>query len=325
MAIGLDFTFKNGKLKIEKTSESVLRPYKGKSLLSLPTDYVVLDIETTGLMPGCDEIIEVSALKCRDNEIIDEFSTLICPRDLDAVDSYITKLTGISQDMLLNQPSIGDILTEFDEFVGNDIIVAHNANFDINFIYDTYEEYSNHYFCNNFVDTLRIARRGLPNLPNHKLSSVANNFGIDLQITHRALADCKITQKCYIKLIDIVNHNPDVLRENLDLRKLSANVSEIDPDNPFYGKECVFTGKLEKMLRADAAQLVVNLGATAGNNVTAKTNFLILGNNDYCSKIKDGKSTKHKKAENLILQGVDLQIMPENVFYELIAEYQNIN
>lgn len=68
----------------------------------------------------------------------------------------------------------------------------------------------------------------------------------------------------------------------------------------------------------DAMQLVVNLGGQCGDNVTAKTNYLILGNNDFCSLIKDGKSNKQKKAESLILKGKDIQILSENVFYDLV-------
>ncbi|NLO49067.1 MAG: exonuclease, partial [Clostridiales bacterium] len=84
------------------------------------------------------------------------------------------------------------------------------------------------------------------------------------------------------------------------------------------GKICVFTGTLEKMVRKEAMQAVVDFGGTCGDNVTSKTNYLILGNFDYCKSIKDGKSRKHKKAEKLILQGQDISIISENVFYDLL-------
>ena len=130
--------------------------------------------------------------------------------------------------------------------------------------------------------------------------------------------------ECYKQLKKIVLENPSLMinKSELDLRTLTSANININPDNPFYGKECVFTGKLERMVRADAAQLVVNLGGTAGNNVTKKTNFLILGNNDYCSTIKNGKSSKQKKAEQLILSGASLEIIPEDVFYEMLSSYR---
>ena len=109
-----------------------------------------------------------------------------------------------------------------------------------------------------------------------------------------------------------------VVSDKMD--KTITVIVETKKTHPLYGKVCVFTGKLELMSREQAAQLVVNLGGTCGNGVTKKTNYLILGNNDYCSTIKDGKSSKQKKAEQLILSGQDLQIIPEDVFYELVLE-----
>ena len=96
--------------------------------------------------------------------------------------------------------------------------------------------------------------------------------------------------------------------------------TEFDETHPLYGKLCVFTGTLEKMQRKDAMQIVVDLGGQVGNSVTKKTNFLILGNNDYCPLIKDGKSSKQKKAETLKLAGNDIEIISEDVFYDMISE-----
>ena len=81
---------------------------------------------------------------------------------------------------------------------------------------------------------------------------------------------------------------------------------------------CIHWHIQKRLQRKDAMQLVVNLGGQCGDNVTAKTNYLILGNNDFCSLIKDGKSNKQKKAESLILKGKDIQILCENVFYDLV-------
>lgn len=74
------------------------------------------------------------------------------------------------------------------------------------------------------------------------------------------------------------------------------------------------------MSRREAMQIVVNHGGINGDNVTKQTNYLVLGSNDYCSAIKGGKSTKHKKAESLALAGQDIEIIPEDVFYDMISE-----
>jgi DNA polymerase-3 subunit epsilon len=82
----------------------------------------------------------------------------------------------------------------------------------------------------------------------------------------------------------------------------------------------VFTGKLEKFTRKEAMQIVADLGGINEDGITKKTNFLILGNNDYCSTIKDGKSNKQKKAEQYILNGQDIVIVPETVFHDMLEE-----
>lgn len=91
-------------------------------------------------------------------------------------------------------------------------------------------------------------------------------------------------------------------------------------DHPFYNKNCVFTDALEKFTRKDAAQIVCNIGGFCENNVTKKTNFLIVGDFDYSANIKDGKSSKLKKAEQLILAGQDLHIISENTFYDMLED-----
>ena len=111
---------------------------------------------------------------------------------------------------------------------------------------------------------------------------------------------------------------------SIDLSKLVASANQIDEDNPLYGQVCVFTGILQQYTRQEAAQIVVNIGGICANNVTKKTNYLILGNNDYCAAIKDGKSSKQKKAEAYKLNGQDIEIIPESVFYDMIGLSQDL-
>lgn len=91
-------------------------------------------------------------------------------------------------------------------------------------------------------------------------------------------------------------------------------------NSPLFDKVFVFTGTLERMTRKEAMQLVVDHGGQCGDGVNKKTNYLVLGNNDYCTTIKDGKSTKQKKAEQFKLSGADTEIISENVFYDMFTE-----
>lgn len=303
------------------------REQKGNSLLTFPDDFTIIDLETTGLDPTFDEIIEVGAIRVRNGNVTDTFSSLVKPEK--EVDAFITEITGITNEMLADAPSISEIFPDFLSFMSNDIIVGHNVNFDINFVYDTNSKLYNQYFSNSFTDTLRLSRRLLPELEHHRLKDLINHFEIDIERQHRSLDDCKATLECYNKLKSLAVEKYDTLdnfyienkskcKKRLDLSQIKTAVTEFDEDNPFFEKVCVFTGVLEKMKRSDAAQLVVDLGGICGNSVTKKTNYLILGNNDYCPTIRDGKSTKQKKAEELKLKGNDIEIISENTFYDML-------
>ncbi|MBO4539580.1 MAG: 3'-5' exonuclease, partial [Clostridia bacterium] len=117
------------------------RVYKGKSLFDFPSDYTVIDIETTGLYTGESEIIEVSAIKCRGDEAVDTFSTLIHPQL--PISSFISDLTGITNELVKDAPYAKEALEDFYSFAGKDILVGHNVNFDVNFLYDELLLYNN--------------------------------------------------------------------------------------------------------------------------------------------------------------------------------------
>lgn len=298
------------------------RSGKGKSIVAFPSDYVVIDAETTGLDPAYCEIIEISAIRYVGGVATDRFTSLVKPAN--PVDDYIAQLTGITNEMLDAAPSPAVVLSDFSKFVSDSILVGYNVNFDINFLYDNLLPLGVT-LSNSFVDVLRIARHVLPDLPNHKLITVADFFGISPDISHRALADCETCNNCYSKLQAVIIEKYGSLdafdvkpKHNLKASDITANTSHFDTSHPLYNKVCVFTGTLERMTRKEAMQIVADLGGICGNSVTKKTNYLILGNNDFCSSIKDGKSSKQKKAEALALDGLDIQIISENVFYELI-------
>lgn len=312
---------------MEFDSFHVERPQKGNSLLAFPRDFILLDLETTGLSPQYDEIIEIACIRIKDLSIVDTFHTLVHP--VYEIDEFITELTGITNEMVADAPPIENVLPEVLEYISSDIIVGHNVNFDINFLYDAFLEKMGSFFSNDFVDTMRLARKMLPDLPHHRLRDMLSYFGITPSGSHRAFCDCESTLSCYLRLLDIASASGDVNeylkafikeKKKLDLRNITAETTDFNAQHPLFAKHCVFTGALEKMTRAQAAQLVVNLGGICDNGVTKKTNFLILGNNDYCKTIKDGKSSKQKKAEQYKLEGFDIEILPENVFYDLVLD-----
>lgn len=296
------------------------RPLKGKSILKAIDDFTVIDLETTGLCPEYDSIIEMSAIRFRSGIAVDHFDSLVNPEM--ELDDFIIDLTGITDEMLATAPTIGDVLPKFVDFIGSDVLIGHNVSFDINFIYDECENCGLPGINNDYIDTMRLSRRMNKEFPNHKLDTLLFMMGLPERTLHRALGDCELTAACYQKMIsdkeafDVAIANPK--KAGLKAKDVIAEAGKENIDSPLFGQVCVFTGTLDTMLRRDAMQIVADIGGICADNVTKKTNFLILGNNDYCKSIKDGKSNKQKKAEELILQGQDLKIIPEAVFLDML-------
>lgn len=310
--------------------EKIERALKGKSTIDLLSDYIVFDIETTGLDSSYDEVIEIGAIKIKNNKIVSKFNNLVKPKN--AIDEYITELTGITNEMVKDAPTIEEVLPDFMDYIDNDILIGHNVNFDINFIYDNLYRNKLDVLTNNFIDTMRISRKLLPNLSHHRLIDLARYFEIDTTNNHRTLKDCEITMNVYENLKEIALRKYDNVdefknvfkkhkKEGLRAKDIVSTNTEFDVDNLFYDKYVAITGTLEKMLRKEAMQIIVDLGGHCEDGVTKKTNFLILGNNDYNPILRGKKSSKLIKAETLKLEGKDIEIISENVFYDIIDDY----
>lgn len=322
-------------ISIDSSSISDKAPVKrekGRSILTAPSDYIVLDLETTGLDPHYDDIIEVACLKFADGKQVDSFHSYVQPHpffdDDDQqhfVDDFITNLTGITDDVLKDAPRFTSIAPQLFKYLGSAVIVGHNVNFDINFLYDNFMATLQKPFQNDFVDTMRIARIVMPGLPHHRMKDLCKAFSIDVDL-HRAANDCIATQEILVNLQKLAAENRIDLtayrrHHDVDLSSLAGDATLNDPSHPLYGKNVVFTGKLQRFLRKDAAQIVCNIGGHCENNVTKKTNFLVIGSLEGNPLIKGGKSSKMKRAKELILSGQDLQVLSETVFYDMINDY----
>lgn len=303
---------------ITKVSDSY-RSSKGMSLFTFIDDYVAIDLETTGLSPKYDEIIEFAGIRVRNGVVVDTMQTFVKPSC--EIDDFIIRLTGITNEMLVNAPTPKDILPLIKDFIGTDTVVGHNVSFDINFLYDYFKLYLGFNFENDYIDTMRISKRLLPDLAHHRLKDIVKALGITESKYHRALSDSELTMNCFEAMKgSISDPAKSLLRspKHFDSKNIVSSNDTFDETHPMYGKRFVFTGVLDNFTRAQAAQIVVDLGGICENGVTKETNFLVLGNNDYCKSIKDGKSSKQKKAEAYKLKGCDIEIIPEQVFCEMI-------
>ena len=163
-------------------------------ITEFPQDYTVVDIETTGLSPSRDEIIEISALKIRSGKIYNEFSQLIKPKA--KIGPFITHLTGITNEMVISAPKIEEVLPDFINFVSNDIILGHNVKFDLNFIRTNLENYCFNPLLNQSIDTMILGRKYCK-LKSHSLKNLAIHYNVSIEGHHRALNDCLITHNIY--------------------------------------------------------------------------------------------------------------------------------
>ena len=158
-------------------------------------DYVCFDLETTGFGKTA-EIIEIGTIKVRDGTTVDKFSELVKPTN--RISGVVTALTGISQNDVADARNISEVLPDFLEFIGNDILVGHNiAAFDMKFLYRDFEKYMGLILPNDFVDTLRLAKIVFPDWKHRRLGDLANYYGISTVGAHRALTDCKMNQKVF--------------------------------------------------------------------------------------------------------------------------------
>ncbi|EOO15654.1 MULTISPECIES: 3'-5' exonuclease [Bacillus] len=165
--------------------------------ISLPLDYVVIDFETTGFNPYNDKIIQVAAVKYHNHELVDQFVSYVNPER--SIPDRITSLTGITNYRVSDAPTIEEVLPLFLAFLHTNVIVAHNASFDMRFLKSNVNMLGLPEPKNNVIDTVFLAKKYMKHAPNHKLETLKRMLGIRLS-SHNAFDDCitcaAVYQKC---------------------------------------------------------------------------------------------------------------------------------
>ena len=168
-------------------------------LLSDPC--VVFDIETTGFSPVKNRIIEIGAVKVQDGRILERFSTFVNPKT--PIPFRIEQLTGIRDEMVLDAPTIEEVLPDFLRFCQGTVLVAHNAAFDMSFLLENARE-QGIAFAPVYVDTVGIARVLLPHQARHTLDAVAKTMDVSLENHHRAVDDAQATAEIFLKFLPLL-------------------------------------------------------------------------------------------------------------------------
>lgn len=302
-------------------------------------DYVVFDLETTGFCRENDEIIEIAAIRYSHGQKIQEFHSLIRPSK--PIPQDIVELTGITQADVDTAPSFYQVLPSFQAFIEGLPLVGHNiCSFDVPFI-------NAKLFCplqNLVIDTLVIARDVFPALPNHSLVYLNHVFNLGSAGAHRAFNDVETTNALFMACLEPFRFHSEISaaesgefdmyipcrkrkksfssKNKINSKEIVPTCEHINPDGPLFGKTIVFTGTLS-IPRGDAMQMAVNAGAKFRFNVSRKTSFLVVGEQDMDIVGLDGMSNKEEEAYALNASGkANIQIINEAQFLALVQEQE---
>lgn len=260
----------------------------GKKLFTAINDYTVVDLETCGLYgEERKKVIEISALRFRDDKLTEKFSTLVNPEM--HTPNEATLKNNITDEMVENAPVIKDILPDFIDFIGDDVLVGHNIEA---FDYKIISKLSMGAVSNSYIDTYRLAQRCLPELPNHKLETLAQHLGLSIDDMHRSEYDCILTQQLYVNLKPLcgkaISPNFYSLKPKT---KSNYSYAKVDPNftdnNPLLGKTCIVYGAFQQLSVDQIKHLFDVIGARYVDFFCYSADILILGSEMY-KKYTDG-------------------------------------
>ncbi|WP_088005961.1 PolC-type DNA polymerase III [Indiicoccus explosivorum] len=177
-------------LEANLVNDGVPIAYEERHVLLEEQTFVVFDVETTGLSAAYDTIIELAAVKIKGGNIVDKFESFANPHH--PLSATTTDLTGITDDMVKDAPEVEEVIRKYHEWAGDHIMVAHNASFDMGFLYQSYKKFGID-TVHATIDTLELARMLYPDMKNHRLNTLAKKFNIELTQHHRAIYDTEAT------------------------------------------------------------------------------------------------------------------------------------
>lgn len=190
------------------------------------TEFVIFDVETTGLSPtDGDRIIEIAAVKVKGNKVVDKFYSLVNPQR--SIPAQATLVNNITEEMLTTAPVAADILPQMIHFIGGACVAGHNVRFDLNFLcYELALIGRRLHDQTPAVDTLKMARELLPYLSNHKLAYLARSLGVVVDQSHRAMADVELTVAVFLRLMEMAGDK--------NLQKVSIFLNQFGVEKPSF-------------------------------------------------------------------------------------------
>src|SRR5215204_3165095 len=188
------------RFKIVENNTIELQEDDRQSRLLKDLDFVVVDVEATGAKTPPNRLIELGAYRIRGGRVVDKFVSLVNPEI--PIPRFVATLTGISNDMVRDAPVFADVAPRWLDFVSDSVLVAHNAPFDTSFLnHEISRVYPGHRMVNPHLCTVRLSRRALPEISNHRLETIAKHFSISIASRHRAGSDALATAEIFILLL----------------------------------------------------------------------------------------------------------------------------
>lgn len=306
-------------------------------------DFISLDFEiaNSSMSSACS----MGMVFVENNEIIDEKYFLIHPPTMD-FDQRMVSVHGIRPIDVISAMNFNVIWKEIKHHFNDTLIVAHNAQFDMSVLYSCLTEYSLEYPNFGYIDSISISTKQCNGRVGNSLKERLEHFNIMIDNHHNALSDARAVAELVIKCVEIKKKKCladylksystlyikpfSQLKPQTEFKSIEARfgsriaISEIAPtvetisvNNPFFGKNVVFTGDLQAIDRKAAMQEVVNLGGNVKSGVSGLTDYLVVGIQDKTLVGETGKSTKERKAYELIAKGKDIKIIGETEFLRL--------
>lgn len=306
-------------------------------------NFIAIDFETANYKR--QSVCSVGLVIVENFKIVKTINKLIKPTP-NYYERINMSIHGIKPEMTENEKDFAELWPEIKPYLENSHIVAHNASFDfsaLRYVLDSYNiEYPNlNYYC-----SMLISKKTYSGLINYQLPTVCKHLQIDDLNHHEAISDAIACANIMIKICQengIESFSEITKKLNISAGELSPNSyypfscnfnipattkklfeiapvkCDVDTEHPFYAKRVVFTGVLSKLARNDAKQIVENIGGIViPDTLSNKTNYLIVGTYDYNHYGEGFKSTKLKKAEGLIAQGRELEIISEVDFFKMV-------
>jgi len=305
-------------------------------------DFITIDFETA--TADRHSPCEIGLTFVENNKIVESKSWLIKPFSFPYFDPFNIMIHGIKPVDVADKPEFPELWNIIRPLIENKFLIAHNAGFDFSVLRRTLEYYELDFPELEYACSYIFSKQVWKGLPAYDLKTLCHIHNIKLN-HHRAESDsiacAELTLKALQeKEVDLIEEFPEKLRTTIgqlfiggykpsNTRRLSVSKSKDteliigdptkhNPESIFYGKTVVFTGTLSSMVRSEAQQIIADIGGINGTSVTKKTDFLVVGHQDYRIVGEDGMSSKQEKAIKLIESGAELEIISESDFIKSV-------